>query len=82
MYKFNLIMTKEEINAWIGREIKAWRECKGWTRYQLSKHSGVQEISVKNIEEGKMLKHEEIINLNYVCMHTMRIWTRIRTKSR
>ena len=37
-------MTKEEINAWVGGEIKAWREAQGWTRYQLSKHSGVQEI--------------------------------------
>ena len=63
MYKFNLIMTKEEINAWIGREIKAWRECKGWTRYQLSKHSGVQEISVKNIEEGKGMRVETLFKL-------------------
>ena len=56
-------MKKEEINAWIGREIKAWRECKGWTRYQLSKHSGVQEISVKNIEEGKGMMVETLIKL-------------------
>lgn len=56
-------MTKEEINNWIGREIKAWRECKGWTRYQLSKHSGVQEISVKNIEEGKGMRVETLIKL-------------------
>lgn len=56
-------MTKEDINAWIGREIKAWRECKGWTRYQLSKHSGVQEISVKNIEEGKGIRVETLIKL-------------------
>lgn len=42
----------KEINAWVGREIKAWREARGWTRYQLSKHSGVQEISIKRIEEG------------------------------
>ena len=56
-------MTKEEINAWIGREIKAWRECKGWTRYQLSKKSGVQEISIKNIEEGKGMRVETLIKL-------------------
>lgn len=42
----------KEINNWVGREIKAWREARGWTIYQLSKHSGVQEISIKRIEEG------------------------------
>lgn len=53
----------KEINAWIGREIKAWRECKGWTRYQLSKHSGVQEISVKRIEEGAGLRLDTLHKL-------------------
>lgn len=56
-------MTKEEINNWFGREIKAWRECKGWTRYQLSKHSGVQEISIKRIEEGAGLRLDTLHKL-------------------
>lgn len=53
----------KEINAWIGREIKAWREAKGWTRYQLSKHSGVQEISIKRIEEGAGLRLDTLHKL-------------------
>lgn len=53
----------KEINAWVAREIKAWREVKGWTRYQLSKHSGVQEISIKNIEEGKGMRVETLFKL-------------------
>lgn len=52
-----------EINAWVAREIKAWRECKGWTRYQLSKHSGVQEISIKRIEEGAGLRLDTLHKL-------------------
>lgn len=47
---------EKEINAWAAREIKAWREARGWTRYQLSKYSGVQEISIKKIEEGAGLR--------------------------
>lgn len=53
----------KEINKWVGREIKAWRECKGWTRYQLSKHSGVQEISIKRIEEGAGLRLDTLHKL-------------------
>lgn len=59
-------MTQEEkkaVNAMVGREIKAWRECKGWTRYQLSKHSGVQEISIKRIEEGAGLRLDTLHKL-------------------
>ena len=53
----------KEINNWVGREIKAWRECKGWTRYQLSNHSGVQEISIKRIEEGAGLRLDTLHKL-------------------
>ena len=53
----------KEINNWAGREIKAWRECKGWTRYQLSKYSGVQEISIKKIEEGAGLRLDTLHKL-------------------
>ena len=53
----------KEINTWVGREIKAWREARGWTRYQLSKHSGVQEISVKRIEEGAGLRLDTLQKL-------------------
>ena len=53
----------KEINNWVGREIKAWREAKGWTRYQLSKHSGVQEISIKKIEEGSGLRVETLYKI-------------------
>ena len=56
-------MTKEEINNWVGGEIKAWRECKGWTRYRLSKRSGVQEISIKRIEEGAGLRLDTLHKL-------------------
>lgn len=59
-------MTKEDkkaVNALVGREIKAWRECNGWTRYQLSKNSGVQEISIKKIEEGGGLRVETLYKL-------------------
>ena len=59
----------KEINNWVGREIKAWREAKGWTRYQLSKHSGVQEISIKNIEEGKGMRVDTL----YKIMNAMDI---------
>lgn len=65
-------MTQEEkkaVNALVGREIKAWRECRGWTRYQLSKHSGVQEISIKKIEEGSGLRVETL----YKIMNAMDI---------
>lgn len=62
-------ITKEEINALVGREIKAWRECRGWTRYQLSKNSGVQEISIKKIEEGSGLRVETL----YKIMNAMDI---------
>lgn len=65
-------MTQEEkksVNAWVGREIKAWRECKGWTRYQLSKHSGVQEISIKKIEDGAGLRFDTL----YKIMNAMDI---------
>lgn len=53
----------KDINTWAGKEIKAWRECKGWTRYQLSKHSGVQEISIKRIEEGAGLRLDTLHKL-------------------
>jgi transcriptional regulator with XRE-family HTH domain len=53
----------KEINAWVGREIKAWREARGWTRYQLSKHSSVQEISIKRIEEGAGLRLDTLNKL-------------------
>ncbi len=53
----------KEINAWVGREIKAWREARGWTRYQLSKHSGVQEIRIKRIEEGAGLRLDTLNKL-------------------
>lgn len=56
-------MTKEDINAWVAKEIKAWREVKGWTRYKLSKQSGVQEISIKQIEEGKGLRVDTLNKL-------------------
>lgn len=56
-------MTKEEINAKVGREVKAWREVKGWTRYQLSKQSGVQEISIKRIEDGAGLRFDTLFKL-------------------
>ena len=59
----------KEINAKVGLEIKAWRECRGWTRYQLSKHSGVQEISIKKIEEGGGLRVETL----YKIMNAMDI---------
>lgn len=65
-------MAKEEkkaVNALVGREIKAWRECRCWTRYQLSKHSGVQEISIKKIEEGSGLRVETL----YKIMNAMDI---------
>ena len=54
---------EKEINAWVAREIKALREAKGWTRYQLSKHSGVQEISIKRIEEGAGLRLDTLDKL-------------------
>lgn len=54
---------EKEINNWVASEIKAWRECKGWTRYQLSKHSGVQEISIKRIEEGAGLRLDTLNKL-------------------
>lgn len=53
----------KEINNWVGREIKAWREARGWTRYKLSKHSGVQEISIKRIEEGAGLRLDTLNKL-------------------
>ena len=53
----------KEINNWVGKEIKVWRESKGWTRYQLSKHSGVQEISIKRIEEGAGLRLDTLDKL-------------------
>lgn len=54
---------ENKINAWVAREIKALREAKGWTRYQLSKHSGVQEISIKRIEEGAGLRLDTLDKL-------------------
>ena len=54
---------ENKINAWVAREIKALREAKGWTRYQISKHSGVQEISIKRIEEGAGLRLDTLDKL-------------------
>lgn len=45
-------MHDEEMRTKLGLLIKAAREAKGWTHYELAKRSGLGETHVKNIERG------------------------------
>lgn len=56
-------MSTEKIEAaQFAAIIKGAREAKGWTRYQLSKKSGIGEAHIMRIEQGLYCVRIDIVN--------------------
>ena len=52
----------------VGAMIKAEREQKGWTRYELAKRAGIGETHLHNIEDGELSVRLDIFNRILVAL--------------
>ncbi len=64
-YFIAMPIDSDSVRAYFAKMVRDNRERLGWTVYQLAKESGVQEITIHNIEKGKFdIKGETLIKLS------------------